>query len=657
MWILTIRSADSVPREYTLKPGVTTLGRKSENDICIADDSASRVHAEIRYNPEANVVTVSDLSSTNGTFVNQERLTESRQLHAHDLVRIGQHVINLDERNTRAATMPLTEKTQIPQPLTRDLLYESLDRYAVLLCKVGERLNMVTDLDMALGEVADLMQDAMGADKSKVILAEDFPRLQELGFPTSIAQKAIAQRAAVIIPDVQTSPDAPGLGKSGLLLRVRSVLCVPILMAEEVGGLIYVYKTDPAGRPFDQRDLQLAVGISHQAALTIQRARIMQTLEKRVADRTQELTALYNVTSVASEWLDLNVILDEALALALEAVGSTKGAIYLQDETKSILRLAVHQGLSPELVTQVEDLPTESDLVGNRISLDLTTDAHPFPAAFTQSFRSYIGAALRARGKRLGVLCVFDTGEQHFGMEAIALLTTIADQIGVVVENARLRKQAEQAAVTEERGRLARELHDSVTQSLYTLNLFAGAGRQLAATGDMAQVQKHLDQIGELTQQALKEMRLLVHQLRFPVLNQEGLLVALRQRLEMVERRAGVEATLQVDKFNDLPMSLEEGLYWIALESLNNALKHARAAAVTVRLRMEDSYVKMEIADNGQGFNLPDVSDASGLGLISMRERAQELGGTLNIASAPGQGTMVTVRVPLEATRRVREVR
>jgi signal transduction histidine kinase len=133
--------------------------------------------------------------------------------------------------------------------------------------------------------------------------------------------------------------------------------------------------------------------------------------------------------------------------------------------------------------------------------------------------------------------------------------------------------------------------------------------------------------------------------------------VALRQRLEMVERRAGVEAALKVDKVGDLPISLEEGLYWIALESLNNALKHARATTVIVHLSADGAYVKMEIIDNGQGFSLPSVSDSSGLGLISMRERAEELGGRLTVISAPGEGTKITVQVPLEASIRAREAK
>ncbi len=650
MWILTVRSVGSVPREHPLRPGQTIIGRKAESDICIADDSASRRHAAVDFDSETNVVTLTDLGSLNGTFVNHERIMAPRQLHAHDVVRIGQHIINVDERDTRGPTTPLSETA-----LTRDFLYESLDRSAVLLCSVSERLNLVTDLETALGEVADMMQEAMGADKCRVILSDNFPRLQELGFPTTIANKAIEQRAALLIPDVAATADHPSLGKSSLLLRVRSALCVPILIGEEIAGLIYVYKTDPAGRPFDQRDLQLAVGISHQAALTIQRARVMETLEQRVADRTQELMALYNVTAVASDWLDLNVILNEALTLTLDAIGSTKGAIYLLDEPRKVLRLAVHTGLPPEMTAEAESLPADKDPTGfltegdqARVSPDLATDTRPFPAVLVRNFRSYVGATLRVRGKCLGVLCVFDTSERRFGLETIALLTTIADQIGVVVENARLRKQAEQAAVTEERGRLARELHESVTQSLYTLNLFASAGRHLAANGDMVQVQQHLDQISELTQGALKEMRLLIHQLRFPVLSQEGLLAALRQRLEMVEGRAGVNATLEIDHYRDLPTSLEESLYWIALEALNNALKHSHATTVKLRLCVKDTSVELEVRDDGQGFDVPAAAAANGVGLVSMRERASALGGELSVSSAIGQGTTVGLRIPLE---------
>ena len=285
MWILTIRSAADEPTEHILKPGRTSVGRQANSDVTIPEESASRQHAELNLSPDGNVLTLRDLNSTNGTFVNRERVNQPRRIISGDEIRIGQHVVSVDQRETRPkpggpGSPPSTN------PLTRDFLLESLDRHAVLLSEVAERLTTVLDLDTALREVSMLMRRSMGADKCEVILADRFSRLSELGFPTSIAQMAIEQRSAVILPDVAAQSDT-SLAQSAMLLRIRSALCVPVLSGEEVMALIYVYKTGPLARPFDKRDLQLAVAISHQAALTIQRARLLRRVRKE--QRIREL--------------------------------------------------------------------------------------------------------------------------------------------------------------------------------------------------------------------------------------------------------------------------------------------------------------------------------------------------------------------------------
>lgn len=276
MWIVTIRSPKGEPREYVLKPGKTIIGRKSDSDIPLPDESASRAHAEIMLDPTDQHIIISDAGSTNGTFVNRERLVQPRRVGPEDQVRIGQHVLTVTRRDTEpklnsANTLPGT------QPLTRDLLLESLDHHAVLMYEVSSRLNTVIDLETALREVSDLMRVAMGADKCQVILSERFSLLHDLGFPISIARMALDQRSAVIIPDAQADPQ---LGKSTLLMRIRSAMCVPVMSGEKVMALIYVYKTRPLARPFDQSDLQLAVAISHQASLTIQRTRLLEHVRK-----------------------------------------------------------------------------------------------------------------------------------------------------------------------------------------------------------------------------------------------------------------------------------------------------------------------------------------------------------------------------------------
>jgi signal transduction histidine kinase len=245
-------------------------------------------------------------------------------------------------------------------------------------------------------------------------------------------------------------------------------------------------------------------------------------------------------------------------------------------------------------------------------------------------------------------LFVVTHGRREFSPQDVELLAAIGAPIGVAVENARLYEQAQQVAVVEERQRLARELHDSITQSLHSSALLAEAGQRLASAGDLERTRHYLARLGDISQQALKEMRLLVYELRPLALRQVGLVGGLQQRLDAVERRAGVDARLVVIGGDpgerqevELPADVEEALYRIAQEALNNALKHGQPSSVTVTLRIEDR-VELEVADDGTGFDAVAIpGGAGGIGLISMRERADKVGGTLTIHSAPGEGTSV----------------
>jgi signal transduction histidine kinase len=252
---------------------------------------------------------------------------------------------------------------------------------------------------------------------------------------------------------------------------------------------------------------------------------------------------------------------------------------------------------------------------------------------------------LLVRGQAVGVLVIIGPQGSAFSEGYLALFESIADQLGVAVENARLYERVEQAAIAAERSRLARDLHDSVTQSLYSMTLFAEAARRLIASKDQESVEEYLSQLCETSQQALKEMRLLVYELRPSTLEEEGLVGVLRQRLDTVEKRAGVEAQLSAEGQLDLPKKIEEGLYRIAQEALNNSLKHAAATAVTVRLQIEGNLLTMEITDDGRGFEVDAAADTGGIGLSSMQERAEKLNGDLRIVSTPGKGTKVQVRV------------
>lgn len=270
MWTLLLRSIDGKPREYVLSPGRTTIGRRSDNDIVVADLSASRVHAEIWYNPDDNQLTIYDLGSTNGTYVNRERLTSPRQLAVKDVIRIGEHLITVSYQDSTSPLPPLAGKTQL---LTREIVLESIDQHAVLMYEAARKLNTVLDVETVLREVSGMIKMSLGADRCEVILRDQFDNLRELGFPVTIARMAIERASVVNIPDIALEADQ--VRESASLLRIRSVLCVPVLSGDEVIALIYMYKTLPAERPFDQQDVQLAVAISHQTALTLQRMQLL----------------------------------------------------------------------------------------------------------------------------------------------------------------------------------------------------------------------------------------------------------------------------------------------------------------------------------------------------------------------------------------------
>lgn len=210
-----------------------------------------------------------------------------------------------------------------------------------------------------------------------------------------------------------------------------------------------------------------------------------------------------------------------------------------------------------------------------------------------------------------------------------------------------LRQREREKAVAEERNRLARELHDSVTQALYGVTLYSEAAAGHLALGHIDRVSAHLRELQDTAQEALAEMRLLVFELRPPILEREGLVAALQARLQAVEGRAGLKTEFKTNLEERLPPNVEEGLYRITLEALNNALKHAQARSIKVHLHRDDRtptepvHVTLEIADDGIGIDLATALERGGMGLAAMEERAVEMGGRLTVEGAPGSGTRI----------------
>ena len=386
-----------------------------------------------------------------------------------------------------------------------------------------------------------------------------------------------------------------------------------------------------------------------------------QALEKRVAERTHELAALYEIAGIVSRSLDLKHILNAALNKAMEMMQMEVGTAYsLQDgdepDAEKLLILAAHHGLSAEFFQRVGSRRVRG--TGIHVAAEARQpvvwlvatypDSRIRQALEIESVQQVINVPLFAKGRLVGA---FNLGTHHarpVTPEEISLLSSIGQQVAVAVENARLYDQAEQSAAIAERHRLSRELHDSVTQSLYSVTMYAEAAARLLASGDTATATEHLCELRDTAQEALREMRLLIFELRPPALEKIGLAAALQARLDSVEARGGIQTKLHVDgerNAEQLLHTAEEELYHIAQEALNNVLKHANAQHVWVHLRFAEAETFMSIRDDGIGFAATATGNG-GLGLASLKERAEKIEANLEIESTPGCGTEIRVIVP-----------
>ncbi len=390
---------------------------------------------------------------------------------------------------------------------------------------------------------------------------------------------------------------------------------------------------------------------------------LYSNLEQRVEARTKELTMLHDIASVVSQSLNLKEILSAALNRAIEAMHMEAGTAYYipygdgPEEDKSLIPVA-QQGLSPEFARCIGSPAVRGSIVqraavAQRPMMWLIGD-HPEPhvkqALESEGIRQIISVPLFAKGELVGAFNLATRNERDFAASELTLLASIGQQVAVAVENARLYDQAEQSAAIAERHRLSRELHDSVTQSLYGVSMYAEAAARLLTSGDYVTAAEHLRELRDTAQEALREMRLLIFELRPLALERMGLVAALRARLDSVEIRGGVQAELQaedVQRAEQLPYPVQLEFYHIAQEALNNALKHANAQHIVVSLKWLDKTLCMEIRDDGVGFIPENVAGKGGLGLSGMSERVQRIGGMLQIESKPGEGTTLKVNIPI----------
>lgn len=429
--------------------------------------------------------------------------------------------------------------------------------------------------------------------------------------------------------------------------RPASLIAYPIINDARMIGFIHLDFEHPT--TFSHEKKNFVETIAEMAGNALNRMSATRELEAMVEKRERELESIYKVTSSATATLNIRQSFQEALALTLEAVHTGSGAIFLLDETNSKLDLTAcqeHDPILQGLFSRPEILRYLDQVISQNKALVIPNLSKKVEGSKKKKLHefSFIGQPMRAQDRVVGVLAVIHPNKDQLLLEEMTLLSYIGDQLALIVENTRLYKKAERSAVLEERSRLGRELHDSVTQSLYSANLYSAGAKKFFAQNKFSEVDSYLTQISELTQQALKDMRLLVYELRSPELKRNGLIGSLQNRLDAVERRVNIDAEIHADEISGISAFVEENLYRIAIESLNNSLKYANATKISLNFYLENGDLVFSVQDNGVGFSLDQGMHSGGVGLVTMRERADRIGATYTIFTSPETGTKIEVR-------------
>jgi len=386
----------------------------------------------------------------------------------------------------------------------------------------------------------------------------------------------------------------------------------------------------------------------------IEKARLFEEAERR----SRETTALLEVSRVVASSLDLGDVLS-AILDQLGAITEHTGAsiLLIKDDAFEFVAARSTTGMRAQIGARLPFTvgPGIAAAIkrGDVVIIDDVHSDEPMAADYREIIRSigvpdrppfnvirsWMAVPLALKERVLGTLTISWTAPAYFTADHARLSRAFADQAAIAIENARLFEQAQQGAALEERQRLARELHDSVSQALYGIALGARTARTLLVRDPPAAVEP-VDYILSLAEAGLAEMRALIFELRPESLENEGLNAAIRKHVEAVQARHGIHVDFLPGEEPDLPLAVKEAVYRIAQESLTNVVKHSQATQVRVILASTGAGLELEVADNGTGFDT--AGDFPGhLGLRSMRERAEKSGGRLEISSQAGVGTRV----------------
>lgn len=471
------------------------------------------------------------------------------------------------------------------------------------------------------------------------LLAEGCPEAaRELFFSTDLtpATDTLLHRM-VARPMILTFSQEPGArqmhGSILAGLKVQVALATPVLSSQQLVGLLLVARRE-VSTEFSPLEIRQSEWLAATLAPAVENVRLYQQTLERLA----EAEALHQVSLAILQKSSLE---DALKIISNEAKQMTAacGASLALVENSNWIRVMVLAGETPDKLGRLR---------ASRSHLGRAIHHQVEPLLIHQSPERADGLSklvipLLVKGSTLGLLTLFK--KTDFSAEDARLMRIFAGQAAIAIDHAQLTSFSQEMAILEERHRLSRELHDSVNQLLYGISLYTEAALRQMDQGNLEAARRYLKNIEESDRAALKEMRMLIFGLRPSGLSQMGLQASLAQRLKSVEEKLGLQPSFKWRVTSPLEAHVEEALYGIAQEALNNVIRHAHAHTISIRLAENEQRLTLTIKDDGQGFD-PEQT-AGGLGLKTMRERAASLNARLKIDSQPTQGTRITVEVAL----------
>jgi len=476
----------------------------------------------------------------------------------------------------------------------------------------------------------------------------DLYRGKRLPVGSSLTGQVFATRRSVTVADA--ARDARAFQPVLQLGNLGPALIVPLYVANRSMGAMIVANRS-GGPAFTPDDLGLVESFAAQAAVSLEIA--------TVRERLQRLTGV----TIAGQ-KPLEDALSALSRTVVEATDSIACGIFLLDADRRLTTAGTF-GLPAGFIDTMDRayreagarLPQMDAIEGGmpvvREGAVSRFLSNPPPGPSWQpaidmlrgvSWDSIVSVPLIHQGRVVGALSGYYPRGYRLSDAETLFLKIVADHASAIAENARLFTDAQAHVAVEERQRLARELHDSVSQALFAIALGARTAIEHLEQNPAA-ARAPLDYVVQLAEAGMAEMRALIFELRPESLEKEGLVAALAKHTAALRARYGIAVDEFIDSEPEAPIAVKEALFRIAQEALNTTAKHARASRVELRLKSVDETLVAEIRDDGTGFD-PDAQFPGHLGLQSMRERAYRLGGTVEISSTSGQGTIVRVAIP-----------